>query len=907
MMVSEMQHFKNITKLYRLDWKRIFNNPMTTFLVIALMFLPSLYAWFNIKALWDPYGNTKEIPIAVFSGDTGTDFNGKKINVGDEVIENLQKNEQLGWRFVKSEKVLKEGVQSGKFYAGIYLPTNFSEDLLSFTSGEIQKPTIDYYFNEKINAIAPKITDKGASSLQDQITENFINTASSTLLEVFNLVGYEVESNLVSINKVKNLILEMDQNSDNIEGYTQEILALHEKLPDIKNKLNKAEEFTEYLPEVDQMAEKLVVLNQKMPQITEEAKIILTLQDKIPEIQNAGKQLAMVDEDFAQVSTTLTEGIAEANQALMIMQEVDSLLPKIVELRDNASDFTDQTIAAGEKLDTHLDEITQTVQINLNMVTSLAETINHYAVTLNSLLSQTEDWTPEQRAIIKQTLLGIADVLAKQQAMISDLIDWFQQLQQQLEGDFSEIIQHLNQANELLAVTSQSATQLAEITDSISKTELQQFLSDLQLLTERLASLGNSIDVEAVSRQVHVLLENKLLPALENTQELLEASKNVDLEALLQATEKTVSNAVTILEKYQEELPAIGREIHDANLLLNGHMDQIVNGINKGVSLYNEELPELQEKLAKAADFVTNEYPTVKSEVVTTLEMVDEKFPKVETALNTASQLIEEDWPSMKRGIHKAAMAIHKGEEFADLNDIISLLKNDVQAESDFFTQPVELNTTAMYPMENNGSASTPFYTALCLWVGALLLSSVAATDFHLDKKDRQRFSQREMFLARMGTFLTIGLAQSLIVTLGNYFVLGVDVRNPVYSILFAILVGWVFMTMIYVFASLFGNLGKGIGIILLVLSISGGGGNYPIQVSGKFFQFINPLLPFTYAVDLLRESAGGIYWPNAVRNASVLLILGLIFGIVGTLVSPLMEKPLKKMNALTKESHFFH
>lgn len=845
--------------------------------------------------------------IAVFSGDTGTDFNGKKINVGDEVIENLQKNEQLGWRFVKSEKVLKEGVQSGKFYAGIYLPTNFSEDLLSFTSGEIQKPTIDYYFNEKINAIAPKITDKGASSLQDQITENFINTASSTLLEVFNLVGYEVESNLVSINKVKNLILEMDQNSDNIEGYTQEILALHEKLPDIKNKLNKAEEFTEYLPEVDQMAEKLVVLNQKMPQITEEAKIILTLQDKIPEIQNAGKQLAMVDEDFDQVSTTLTEGIAEANQALMIMQEVDSLLPKILELRDNASDFTDQTIAAGEKLDTHLDEITQTVQINLNMVTSLAETINHYAVTLNSLLSQTEDWTPEQRAIIKQTLLGIADVLAKQQAMISDLIDWFQQLQQQLEGDFSEIIQHLNQANELLAVTSQSATQLAEITDSISKTELQQFLSDLQLLTERLASLGNSIDVEAVSRQVHVLLENKLLPALENTQELLEASKNVDLEALLQATEKTVSNAVTILEKYQEELPAIGREIHDANLLLNGHMDQIVNGINKGVSLYNEELPELQEKLAKAADFVTNEYPTVKSEVVTTLEMVDEKFPKVETALNTASQLIEEDWPSMKRGIHKAAMAIHKGEEFADLNDIISLLKNDVQAESDFFTQPVELNTTAMYPMENNGSASTPFYTALCLWVGALLLSSVAATDFHLDKKDRQRFSQREMFLARMGTFLTIGLAQSLIVTLGNYFVLGVDVRNPVYSILFAILVGWVFMTMIYVFASLFGNLGKGIGIILLVLSISGGGGNYPIQVSGKFFQFINPLLPFTYAVDLLRESAGGIYWPNAVRNASVLLILGLIFGIVGTLVSPLMEKPLKKMNALTKESHFFH
>ena len=105
-----------------------------------------------------------------------------------------------------------------------------------------------------------------------------------------------------------------------------------------------------------------------------------------------------------------------------------------------------------------------------------------------------------------------------------------------------------------------------------------------------------------------------------------------------------------------------------------------------------------------------------------------------------------------------------------------------------------------------------------------------------------------------MFTFIVMGIGQALIVTLGNYFALGVDVRNPAYSVWFAVLIAITFMIMVYVLVALFGNVGKGIAIIILVLSISGGGGNYPIQVSGKFFQMINPFLPFTHAVNLLRN-----------------------------------------------------
>lgn len=280
---------------------------------------------------------------------------------------------------------------------------------------------------------------------------------------------------------------------------------------------------------------------------------------------------------------------------------------------------------------------------------------------------------------------------------------------------------------------------------------------------------------------------------------------------------------MTILEKYQKELPAIKQELHDANTMLNGHMDEIVNAINKGADLYNNELPVVEEKLGLAVNFLQNDWPTIKSEISSTMAMVDEKLPEVEKALDAAVDLINNDWPSIKAGIHKAADAIRAGENEVDLGEVIKLLKLDATDEADFFKQPVELKSNEIYPIANNGSASTPFYTALCLWVGALLLSSVATTEYHLEKKDKKRFTQRETFVARMLTFLTMAVAQSLIVTLGNMFLLGVDVHNPVYSVFFALLVGLAFMMIVYVLAGLFGNLGKGIAIIILVLSISGG------------------------------------------------------------------------------------
>ncbi|USJ20448.1 YhgE/Pip domain-containing protein [Lactococcus formosensis] len=901
-----MKHIKNTGKLFILDWKRIFKNPIAIFLMVALMFIPSLYAWFNIKALWDPYANTSQLPIAVYSDDRTEKFQDKSINIGDEVLKNLKENKQLGWKFVDSKQELDKGVKSGKYYAGIYLPADFSKNLLSFTTGDIQKPKIVYSINEKINAIAPKITSKGASSLQSQISEEFIKTASSTLLKTFNDIGYDIDKNMVSIQKIKNTILSTNDNLDTIDQYTQQVVDLHGKMPDLKAKLAKANEFIDYLPEVGALGQKVVQLDDSMPTVKNQLAIIMTLQEKIPEIQNAGKQIAMIDNDFASVEQTMNEGIQEAKQGLTIIQQVQTALPDIRKLGNQANDLASTTLDGATQLQNALPSITSSVEVTLKALQNVADSTSSIVSTIKQAIADGQ-LTDDEKAKIDSLVKAYQASVPQQQEAIKNLIDFLQKAQESAgNNEFDAAIKNLNDLSALLGDISTRLGKVNEFVQAGDISSVEAYLDQIDDLAKNISSLVSQIDVQDITTKVQNVL-TQLIATIKNAQGLLTQAQAIDFESLLSSTSKTVSNAITLLEKYQKEMPAIKQEVHDANIMLNGNMNTIVNAINKGASLYQNELPVVEQKLDKAADFVKNDYPGIRKDLTETLGTVNQKMPDLEKALNQANDLIVNDWPGIKTGIRKAADAIRKGEKEVDLGEIVKLLKLDATKESDFLTQPVEVQENAIYPIANNGSASTPFYTALCLWVGAVLFSSVAVTGFHLEGKDKLLYSKREQFSARMLTFIVMGLGQALIVTLGNYFGLGVDVRNPVYSVLFALLIAITFMIMVYVLVALFGNIGKGIAIIILVLSISGGGGNYPIQVSGKFFQAINPYLPFTHAVNLLRESAGGIYWPNAWLAIIILVAVSIVFLVAGLIFFPHLEKTSRKISEMAQKSHIFH
>src|SRR5690625_5949505 len=182
------------------------------------------------------------------------------------------------------------------------------------------------------------------------------------------------------------------------------------------------------------------------------------------------------------------------------------------------------------------------------------------------------------------------------------------------------------------------------------------------------------------------------------------------------------------------------------------------------------------------------------------------------------------------------------------MNQIIQLLKQDPDSDKSFFTEPVVLHENTVFPVENYGSGMTPFYTVLSLWVGGLLLISILSTNVQYP----ENFHAREIYYGKWFLFILIGVLQTLIVTLGDVFIIGVEMSNPVWFVFFGFLVSIVFMTLIYTFVSIFGDVGKALAIIMLVLQIAGSGGTYPVA-----------LLPKTgrTSVRAARALLGGVWW----------------------------------------------
>ncbi len=170
---------RNIIAILKRDLSRVRGSVVALIVAVGLVAVPTLYAWFNIAGSWDPYGNTGNLKVAVANSDEGymSDLIPVRVNIGDTVVSALRENDQLDWRFV-SESDAVEGVRSGEYYAAVVIPENFSSRMMTVFSNDVEHAEIVYYENQKANAIAPRVTDKAASTVRQQIDETFAKTIS---------------------------------------------------------------------------------------------------------------------------------------------------------------------------------------------------------------------------------------------------------------------------------------------------------------------------------------------------------------------------------------------------------------------------------------------------------------------------------------------------------------------------------------------------------------------------------------------------------------------------------------------------------------------------------------------------------------------------------------------------------
>ncbi|MCZ8532677.1 YhgE/Pip domain-containing protein [Psychrobacillus psychrodurans] len=728
---------KNSWVIFKTDIQNISRNWVAAILIGGLVFLPSLYAWLNIYASWDPYAKTDQIPVAIVNEDTGVIVRGEQLNVGNQLVDTLKDNRDMNWSFT-SRKSAMEQVEYGDFFAVIIIPNNFSEKLASVVSDNPQKADIEYYVNEKINSIAPKITEKGATVIVQKVSSQFISSVNGVIFDLFNDLGIAIESDLPDIQNFENYVFKMEK----------ELPTIHKLLTGVQN---------------------------------------------------------------------------DASSAQKIISQANSMVPRAEQITTEGLSSIEKTIDFLTKAQSRLNELAPVVENDLKKVSEIAQSTNEF----------------------------IQNV-------------------QNVQLDFTE----LDRVKEDL---DNKITSNIQTVDSIGK--------DLNWLKE-VANSSNDSNLEENS----VEQQTKIAHAIDRTNELKAFLQEAQINA------RTIDILVKDKEQQmQKTLNDLQKIAQNTSVQLDAFINEYKNTIEPTVL---SEVAKAKKTLANAKEMLASIQSTL-PEVTRTLNSTDAHIKEGKTTLDQSLA----QYPYISDKVNQLADRIRKVQGETNISEIIQLLRNDPQAERSFFEEPIVLKENKLFPIANYGTGMTPFYTVLAIWVGCLLLISLLATDTNHESS----VSERAVYFGRLFTFSAIGLLQSLIVTIGDIVLLGVDVKDSFWFILFGFLISFVFMSIVYTLVSVFGDIGKAFAIIMLVLQIAGAGGTYPVVLLPEFFQAINPALPFTYAVDIMREAVGGIVWQRAIRDASFLLLFSLAFLIFGTFLKEKINRKTKLMLKKSRESGLFH
>ena len=920
---------KQIWRIYTTDLRNVAKHWAAIVIVLGLMVLPSLYAWFNIKASWDPYGNTKEIPIAVSNEDAGANLRGKDINIGKEVVDSLKKDKNFNWKFV-DEKQAVYGVERGDYYASITIPKDFSEKITTVISDNPKKPELDYFVNEKVNAIAPKITAKGASGITEEISKNFVKTANGEIFKIFNDLGIDLETNLPSIEKVKDLVFKLEA-----------------QFPEMNKLVDTA------LTDAGKAQDLVKVAQENLP--------------VVESVMNDGQQMTKdLDAFFARNGQTLEDAPGVMKNNLTVLKKG----------MDGAAAATDFLMHPG--VDFNLD-IPDLPQVNVEGYKNIAKNINQ---TVNSVFGSARVGTAYAQSVMdglqngkidpeiaKKNIETVSNNLQTHTDNVSSLIAMMSKLEQSVPTDFGKDffgtrVQHLTAIRDSMQdvnnrikhvgdlissgqevkqdvrdAINQKLNAVNGLIDQAEKDYNETFVADFQKAVSTAEQLKNQAKNTAEDfKKATEDLKNKGVNGLDGTKTALNS-----LNGQFQAGMNMIDDMIPVLNDLNKILGDVNsdKNVNDQIAKLNKAKTDLQKGMdltNKGIAAIDkgqqpakdviESINQVSKSVSAQLGDILAKYdseivPNFNAAIARTKEMskntskilndANKKLPDVKTLLEDSSKGLVEgkkkvedikaEMPAAEKKIKELANKIREFDSQEDIKDIIRLLKNDVEKQSDYFASPVKLKENKLFAMPNYGSAMSPFYTVLALWVGALLMVSLLTVEVHEDID----YKSHEIYFGRFLTFLTIGLAQAFIVSVGDIFLLDTYVVDKFWFVLFSLFSSAVFVCIVYSLVSVFGNIGKSMAIILLVLQVAGSGGTFPIQMLPKFFQAIYPFLPFTYAISAIRETVGGMIWDIVIRDLLVLSVFVVIMLVLALVLKTRINKSSEKFVENAKGSKIIH
>ena len=516
--------------------------------------------------------------------------------------------------------------------------------------------------------------------------------------------------------------------------------------------------------------------------------------------------------------------------------------------------------------------------------------VKYLSVLISQILNETEDMLDEQS--LEELLDHFIEVLTE----LRDHLDGYVDLISSLRGREDEIVGGLDEA----------ATRIGgiDISDTVEKANSvkavvvnieNELFAQLDDLDEKLQGIRD--DVEALgpgelSAETAQLLKERLLAVEAELETLLSTlPEGTLMGTAVENTLRTLLQRIQSLEQALESWNGDGDDTQFRSQILDalGEIHTLMSDqLRASLSHYFDTMVrdmELLVNILSSVNTTVGDVPPVLSSAKSAVIALNGSLAQLENVLRDASAALD-------RLLSKVKLL----RDSDLLKELIDLLHGDPDQFAEFFAQPVSVTTETVYPVANYGTAMTPFYTTLAIWVGCVVSGAILKVEAEPGKLKNPRPNQ--LFFGRFLTFFLIGQIQAAIIVAGDIFLLGCQCLYPGLFFLTAAITSLVFNILIFSLTATFGDIGKAIGVVIMIVQIAGSSGSYPVEILPEIFGMIYSFFPFPYAINAMRETLCGLYRLDLLKYLGELMV----FGGFGLLIGLKLRVHFKGVNAYVEE-----
>lgn len=882
------------------EFKFIGKNKLILVSVLVIILIPFLYSIFFLKSVWDPYGDTQNLPVAVVNLDQPVTYQGKKLNVGKQTVNKLKNNKKLGWHFVSKAQADK-GMKANKYYTVITLPKDFSKNAATILDEHPRKMDLKYQTNDSLNYIGQVISGIGLNALNSEIRANVTNAYASAVFDQIKTIGKGMKNAADAATQIDEGQVKLD---DGIDQYTVAVSQVNDGIQTMKVKVSPmSSQIPQLASGANQVASGLQTLNGSTTQLA----------SGVGQLANGSNQVTNGLGTLQSKTGTLSSGVGQlasgSNQVTSglgtLQSKTGTLSSDVGQLATGSNQVTNglgtlQTesgqLANGiTQLQTGSASLTTGVKNYTDGVTSLSKGIDQLAGSTGSLATDTNSLATGSSDLTNglQQLSGSVDSQNKQ------AVESAAKLQESLTKYEATLKAKTNQDLDLVAGFEQLETNINALMTqtessgtSLSTTLNQKLIPGSKKVSDGLTTLNQRVPTLTAAITG---LQNGATKIISNNDQLVTGTNSLNSGINQLATKapslvdgvsqlysgsgkvsgglSTLNGQIPTLTNGVSQLYSGSSQVSGGLTSLNGQIPTLTNGVSQlysgssqvsgGLSTLNGQVPTLTNgvsQLANGAGQVANGVGQLNANVPTLVSGVNQLADGT-SQITAQSGTLKSGSTQLKNGDKKFAKTLSSSAKKVNGITVTSDTKK-------MFAAPTKMSHKHYSYVPNYGHALAPYVLSLALYVGALVFNFA----YPIRKVSKADGTATQWFFSKITIGAVVAVATA-IVEATLIMAVGLNVDHVGQFYLTAILFSLTSMYLIMFLSMAFDNPGRFLAMVGLMLQLGGSGGTFPMELTNQFYNIIHPFLPMSYSIMNFRNAITSGIASNTVTLGYIVII----------------------------------